>query len=119
MKFSTRHAKAANCARAGALKRNAEPAAVKPEAAQTATAVDRLRDSAHQTAGRAVARARAARELGAPAEGYRAAASELERQAARAETLLFDRAVQVFRAAAAENRLIADALDAIEGEDRS
>ena len=118
MRYSTHRTTATFDARAGALKPNAEPFAVKPEAAQTATVVDLLRDSARQTADRAIARAHAARELGATAQDYRAAAAELEHQAARAETLLFGQAVQVFRAAAAENHLIADALDVIEGEDR-
>ena len=118
MKFSARHMTAAAYARTSALKRDAEPVAAKPEATQAASAVDHLRDSAQRTADRITARARAARELGTTAQDYRAAAAELEHQAARAETLLYGRVVQVFRAAAAENGLIADALDALVGEDK-
>ena len=46
---------------------------------------------------------------------HRAGALELERQAERAEKLLFGRAVEACRAAVAENRLVADALDAMDG----
>jgi hypothetical protein len=78
-------------------------------------AIARLREDVRRTADRLVARARAARRQGATADAYRISAEGLDRQANRAEELLFDRAVEVFRAAAAENRLIADALEVLEG----
>ena len=78
-------------------------------------AVARLGEEARRAAGRIVARARAARLTGATVEAYRASALELDHQATRAERLLFSQAVETFRAVAAENRLIADALEFIEG----
>ena len=78
-------------------------------------AVARLRDDARRTADRLVARARAARRHGATSDAYRTSAEGLDRQADRAEALLFGRAVETFRAAAAENRLVADALEVLEG----
>ena len=99
-----------------ARERRAKPVAAPLNAAHPTFVVE-LRDTAQRTAEDIVARARAARELGASADSYRAAAAELDRQADRAETLLLGEAVQAFRAAAARNRLIADALDMIEGED--
>lgn len=78
-------------------------------------AMARLREDARCTAARVAARARAARRHGATADAYRISAEGLDRQADRAEALLFGRAVETFRAAAAENRLIADALEALEG----
>lgn len=78
-------------------------------------AVARLRDDARRTADRLVARARAARRHGATSDAYRASAEGLDRQADRAEALMFDRAVETFRAAAEENRLVADALEVLEG----
>jgi len=80
--------------------------------------VARLRETAQLTAEHIVARAHAARCLGATAKAYRAGALELDRQAIQAEGLLFGQAIETFRAAAAENRLMADALEAIEGWDR-
>jgi len=77
--------------------------------------VARLRATAQRTADQVVARAHAARCLGATAEAYRVGALELDRQAIRAENLLFGQAVETFRAAAAENRFMADALETIEG----
>jgi len=77
--------------------------------------VARLRETAQRTADHVVARAHAARCLCATAGAYRVAALELDRQADRAENLLFGQAVETFRAAAAENRLMADALEIIEG----
>ncbi len=82
-------------------------------AARWFSAVARLRDNARRTADRVIARADAARRQGATAEAYRLSSVELERQATRAEKLLFSQTVKTFRAAAAESRLIADALDAI------
>jgi len=76
--------------------------------------VARLRETAQRTADQVVARAHAARCL-ATAEAYRVGALELDHQAIRAENLLFGQAVETFRAAAAENRLMADALETIEG----
>ena len=78
-------------------------------------AITRLREDARRTADRLVARARAARRHGATADAYRTSAEGLDRQADRAEAQLFDRAVETFRAAAAENRLVADALEVLEG----
>ncbi len=77
-------------------------------------AAARLRENAQGAADRIVARARAAYQLGATADAYRTSALELEYQATRAERLLFGQAVKLFRIAAAESRLIADALDTIE-----
>ena len=79
------------------------------------SAVARLREDSRRTADRLVARARAARRHGATADAYRISAEGLDCQADRAEALLFGRAVETFRAAAAENRLIADALEVLGG----
>jgi len=87
-----------------------------PPEASCAAAVARLRQDARRAANRVVARACAARALEATAKSHRANALELERQAGRAESLLFGQVIDTFRAAAAENRLVADALDAMEGE---
>lgn len=78
-------------------------------------AVAHLREDARHTATHTVARARAARRHGATADAYRVSAEGLDSQADRAATLLFGRAVETFRAAAAENWLVADALEALEG----
>lgn len=83
--------------------------------ARPSPAVARLRQDAQHIATRIVARARAAHQFGATPEVYRDSAMELEREAARAERLLFGQTVKTFRAAAAESRLVADALDAIKG----
>lgn len=76
--------------------------------------IARLRQDVPRTADRLVARARAARRHGATADAYRTSAEGLDRQADRAEALVFNRAVETFRAAAAENRLVADALEVLE-----
>ncbi len=78
-------------------------------------AVARLGKDARHTAAHIVACARAARRHGATADAYRISAEGLDGQADRAATLLFGRAVETFRAAAAESHLIADALEALEG----
>ena len=78
-------------------------------------AVVQLREDIRHTAAHIVTRARAARRQGGTAAAYRASAEGLDSQADRAETLLFGRAVETFRAAATENRLIADALEVLEG----
>lgn len=75
----------------------------------------RLREDARSTAAHVTTRARAARRLGATADAYRINAEGLDAQADRAQRLLFGQAVASFRAAAAENHLIADALEALEG----
>lgn len=77
--------------------------------------VAHLDEGVRHTANHIVARARAARRHGATADAYRTSAEGFDEQADRAEALLFARAVETFRAAAAENRLIADALDVLEG----
>ncbi len=77
--------------------------------------VAHLSEDVRHTADHIVARARAARRHGATADAYRVSAAGLDEQADRAEALLFARAVETFRAAAAENRLIADALEVLEG----
>jgi hypothetical protein len=77
--------------------------------------VAHLSEDVRHVAGHVVARARAARRHGATADAYRISAEGLDEQAGRAEALLFNRAVETFRAAAAENRLIADALEVLEG----
>ena len=79
------------------------------------TTVARLREEAQIAAEHVVARACAARALGATAQMHRAGALELERQAERAERLLFGQVVKAYRVAAVENRLVADALDAMDG----
>ncbi len=84
-----------------------------PDTANRFAAVASLCEAAQRTAKRVVSRAHAACQLGATAEACRAAALELECQADHAEELLFGQAVQTFRAAAAENRLMADALEAM------
>lgn len=86
-----------------------------PDTTHPAATVARLREGARRAADRVVARARAARECGATAASYRTGASELERQADRAAGLVFGQAVETLRAAADESRLVANALDAIEG----
>ncbi len=77
-------------------------------------AVARLRRNACGVANRIIARAHAAHQLGGTADAEHASGQELERQATRADRLLFGQAVKAFRAAAAESRLIADALDTVE-----
>ncbi len=77
--------------------------------------VTHLGEDARRTAGHVVAQARAARRLGTTAHAYRIGAEVLDHQADRAQGLLFGQAVATFRAAAAENRLIADALEILEG----
>ena len=86
-----------------------------PAHAVRSAVVAHLREDARRMAGHIVTRARAARRHGVTADAYRTSAEGLDRQADRAEALLLDRAVETFRAAAAENRLIADALEAMEG----
>ena len=85
-----------------------------PDIADRPAVVARLCEAAQRIADHIVPRAWAAHRLGARAETYRVNAFELERQADRAEGLLFGQAVRTFRAAAAENRFMADALDGIE-----
>ena len=116
MKLPLPHATPTPSAAFAARGRDAEPMLTPPRAAYLAAAVARLHADARCTADRIVARALAARQFGATADAYRAAALELDRQADRAETLLFGQVVETFRAAAVENRLMADALDAVEGE---
>ena len=77
--------------------------------------VAQLSEDVKHTAAHVVARARAARRHGATADAYRLSAEGLDQQADRAEALLFSRAVDTFRTAAAENRLTADALEVLEG----
>ena len=84
------------------------------EVAPWFVAVAHLGEAAQCSADRVVAAAYAARRLGVTAEAYRMMALELDQQADRAAGLLFGQAVETFRAAAVENRLIADALDTIE-----
>ena len=91
-------------------------ASVPPDApARLSVAVARLDEGAAEIAARVVARARAARRIGATAAGYRVHARTLERAAARAGGLLFGRAAETARASAAESRFVADALDAMAG----
>lgn len=87
---------------------------VSPEAAHLFAVVARLGETVERSAHVIVAAAYAARQLGATADVYRTIVSELDRQADSAEGLLFGQAVETLRAAAAESRLIADALDVIE-----
>lgn len=85
-----------------------------PAATRHFAAIALLRKEVQRTTDDFVARAHAARRLGATAESYRFSALELDRQAGRAAALLFGQTVETFRAAAAENRLVADALETIE-----
>lgn len=91
------------------------PIDARPNTASRFAVVTRLSEDAQCTADCIVSRARAARRLGATAEAYRLSALELDHQADRAEKLLFGQAVETFRRAAATCRLMADALEAIEG----
>ena len=84
------------------------------DAARLSATVARLREDAKRVAERIVAVAQHARQLGAKAETFRRRASELDRQAHRAEELSRNWAVEASRAAAAEKRLVAEALDIIE-----
>ncbi len=84
-------------------------------AASRSAEVARLCEDVERTADHVVARARAARRLGITADAHRFNAEGLDRQAGRAEVLLFRQAVETFRAAAAESRLVADALEVLEG----
>ena len=85
-----------------------------PDAARLFATVARLREDTQRAAERIVADAHRARQLGARAETFRRRASELERQAHRAEELSRGWAVEASRAAAAEKRLVAEALEIIE-----
>lgn len=85
-----------------------------PDTGRQFAAVAQLDEEAQRTAGYVVMRARAARRLGATAKAYCTSALALERHANGAEERRFGRAVETFRAAAAENWLIADALEVLE-----
>ncbi len=86
-----------------------------PNTASWFAEVARLRADVERMADYVVARARAAHRLGITAEAHRINADGLDRQAGRAEILLFCQAVETFRAAAADSRLVADALEVLEG----
>ena len=83
-------------------------------AARLSATVARLNEDAQRAAERIVADACRARQLGAKAETFRRRASELDRQAHRAEEMSRGWAVAASRAAAAEKRLLAEALEIIE-----
>jgi hypothetical protein len=85
-----------------------------PHAARSSATVARLCEDAQRAAERIVADAHGARQLGGKAETYRRRALELDRQAHRAEELSRGWAAEASRAAAAEKRLIAEALEIIE-----
>lgn len=85
-----------------------------PDAARLSATVARLGEDAQRAAERIVADARHARQLGAKAETFRRRASELDRQAHRAAEVSRGWAVEASRAAAAEKRLVAEALEIIE-----
>ncbi len=76
--------------------------------------IARLCEETRRMADQIVARARAARKLGATARAYRRRALELNRQLGRAEGLLFGQVVETLCAAVAESGLIADAPETIE-----
>lgn len=95
----------------------AGPAAAVVGAGRLSPTADRLREKTRSAAEGVVAKARSAHRLGRTAESHRASGLDLDRQADRAERLLFGQAVETFRTTAAEHRLIADALDAIETGD--
>ena len=86
-----------------------------PDAARLSATVVRLREDAQCAAERIVANAHGAWQLGAKAEAYRRRASELDRQAHHAEELSRGWVVTAARAAAAEKRLVAEALEIFEG----
>ena len=75
--------------------------------------VARLDEEVRRTADYIITRARAALRFGAAASAYRISAESLDRQASRAEELLHGQAAETFRTAAAENRLVADALESL------
>lgn len=83
-----------------------------PDTTRQYAAVTHLNEEARSTVDRIMAQVHVARRLDATAETYRLRATELDRQADRAANLLFGKAVETFRAAAAEERFVADALDA-------
>lgn len=85
-----------------------------PGAARVSATVARLREDTQRVAERIVADAQHARQLGAKAETFRRRASELDRHAHHAEELSRNWAVDASRAAAAEKRLVAEALEIIE-----
>ena len=87
-----------------------------PDIVRRVAAVVCLREEVQRVADHVVARAHAARQLGGTAQTYRAYALSLDWQADHAEGLLFSQAVSTSRAIAAEHRLIADALEVIEGK---
>jgi len=95
----------------------AELMSIVPDTPGRFARVTRLYDAVQRTTDHVVACAHAARQPGATAEFYRSIALDLDRQADRAETLLFSQAVATFRAAAAESGLIADALAVIESKE--
>lgn len=84
-----------------------------PDATRQYAAVACLNEEARCAADRIMAQVRTARRLDATAEAYRLRAAELDRQADRAANLLFGKVVETFRAAAAEDRFVADALDGL------
>lgn len=90
-----------------------------PGAARFSATVARLREDAQRAAERIVADAHRARQRGAKAETFRRRASELDRQAHRAEELSRNWAVEASRAAAVEKRLLAEALEIIESRSRA
>ena len=85
-----------------------------PKTTDQITEVARLREEIERTADYIVARARGAHRLGMTAETHRINAAGLDRQANRAAILVYRQATETFRAAAAESRLVADALDVLE-----
>ena len=87
----------------------------KPKTAGQFTEVARLREEIERTADYIVARARGARRLGMTADTHRINAAGLDRQASPAAILMYRQATETFRAAAAESRLVADALDVFKG----
>jgi len=87
-----------------------------PNPARLSATVARLCEDAQRTAERIVADARDARQLSVRAEAYHRRASELERQAHHAEEMSRGWVVTASRAAAIEKRLVAEALEIIEGQ---
>ena len=87
-----------------------------PSPARLSATVARLCEDAQRTAERIVADARDARQLSVRAEAYHRRASELERQAHHAEEMSRGWVVAASRAAAIEKRLVAEALEIIEGQ---
>ena len=91
-----------------------ESVAATPGIVPLSATIVRLREDMQQVAERIVADAYGAWQRGVKAETFHRRASELDRQAFRAGELSRNWAAEALRAASAEKRLVAEALDIIE-----